>query len=198
MRFGISMLGVTTILFGAFGIALKDAHPQSAADSRVTPLILEKNEGEHRVRRPRETSVPTGPFTIKIDRNNGGSQKVFAGTEEIPVGGIIPRHKHLGQDEILLIETGSAHVWLGTQERDVHAGAIVFIPSDTWISVKNTGNETINLAFVFSDPGFDEFMRCTSVPAGESSSTRVTHDEFKDCQHKGHVVYEGFDPTVSH
>ena len=44
MRFGISMLGVTTILFGAFGIALKDAHPQSAADSRVTPLILEKNE----------------------------------------------------------------------------------------------------------------------------------------------------------
>ena len=44
MRFGISMLGVTTILFGTFGIALKDAHPQSAADSRVTPLILEKNE----------------------------------------------------------------------------------------------------------------------------------------------------------
>src|SRR5215831_1676876 len=65
----------------------------------------------------------------------------------------------------LLIQTGSAHVWLGTQERDVHAGAIVFIPSDTWISLKNTGNETINLAFVFSDPGFDEFMRCTSVPA---------------------------------
>jgi mannose-6-phosphate isomerase-like protein (cupin superfamily) len=120
------------------------------------------------------------------------------GTEEIPAGGIIPRHKHLGQDETLLIQTGSAHVWLGTQERDVHAGAIVFIPSDTWISVKNTGNETIYLAFVFSDPGFDEFMRCTSVPAGDSSSTRVSHDEFMDCQHKGHVVYEGFDPAVLH
>jgi oxalate decarboxylase/phosphoglucose isomerase-like protein (cupin superfamily) len=123
---------------------------------------------------------------------------MFAGTEEIPAGGLIPRHKHLGQDEILLIQTGSAYGWLGTQEREVHAGAIVFIPSDTWISVKNTGNKTINLAFVFSDPGFDEFMRCTSVPAGESSSTRVTHDEFKDCQHKGHVVYEGFDPAMSH
>ena len=66
---------------------------------------------------------------------------MFAGTEEIPVGGIIPRHKPLGQDEILLIQTGSAHVWLGTQEREVHAGAIVFIPSDTWISVKNTGTK---------------------------------------------------------
>ena len=92
---------------------------------------------------------------------------MFLSTEEIPGGGLIPRHKHLGQDEILLMQTGSAHVRLGTQERDVHAGAIVFIPSDTWISVKNTGNESINLAFVFSDPGFDEFMRCTSVPAGD-------------------------------
>src|SRR5215469_14967208 len=142
MRFGTWMLGMTTILFGVYGTTLKHAHPQSAADSRATPLILEKNEGEHRVRRPRETPAPTGPFMIKIDRKNGGSQKMFAGTEEIPAGGIIQRHKHLGQDEILLIQTGSAHVWLGTQERDVHAGAIVFIPSDTWISVKNTGNET--------------------------------------------------------
>jgi oxalate decarboxylase/phosphoglucose isomerase-like protein (cupin superfamily) len=119
---------------------------------------------------------------------------MFLSTEEIPAGGLIPRHKHLGQDEILLMQTGSAHVWLGAQERDVHAGAIVFIPSDTWISVKNTGNEIINLAFVFSDPGFDEFMRCTSVPAGDSSSTRVSRDEFKDCQRRGHAVYEGFDP----
>src|SRR5499433_4565979 len=191
MRFGIRMLGITTILFGVYGTALKDAHPQSAADSRATPLILEKNEGEHRVRRPRETPVPTGPFTIKIDRKNGASQKMFVGTEEIPVGGIIPRHKHLGQDEILLIQTGSAHVWLGTRERDVHAGAIVFIPSDTWVSLTNTGNENINLAFVFSDPGFDAFMRCTSVPLGDPSSEKVSRDELNDCQHKGQVVYEG-------
>src|SRR5262244_4199751 len=191
MRFGIRMLGITTILFGVYGTALKDAHPQSAADSRATPLILEKSEGEHRVRRPRETPVPTGPFTIKIDRKNGGSQKMFAGTEDIPAGGIVPRHKHLGQDEILLIQTGSAHVWLGTHERDVHAGALVFIPSDTWVSLKNTGNENIDLAFVFSDPGFDAFLRCTSVPLGDPSSEKVSRDELNACQHKGQVVYEG-------
>ena len=90
MRFGIRMLGITGIIFGACGISLKNAHPQLAADSRATPLILEKSEGEHRVRRPRETPVPTGPFTIKIDRKNGGSQKMFVGTEEIPAGGLIP------------------------------------------------------------------------------------------------------------
>src|SRR5499433_1981487 len=105
--------------------------------------FLEKSEGEHRVRRPREIPIPTDAFTIKVDRRHGGSQKMWLGTEEIPPAGIVPRHKHLGQDEIVLIQTGSAHVWLGTQERDVHAGAIVFIPSDTWVSLKNTGNENI-------------------------------------------------------
>ena len=105
---------------------------------------------------------PSDGYPLQTRKN-----QMFLSTEEIPGGGLIPRHKHLGQDEILLMQTGSAHVRLGTQERDVHAGAIVFIPSDTWISVKNTGNESINLAFVFSDPGFDEFMRCTSVPAGD-------------------------------
>src|SRR5215510_14154194 len=98
---------------------------------------------------------------------------------------------------MLLMQTGSAHVWLGTQERDVHAGAIVFIPADTWVSLRNTGNEHIDLAFVFSDPGFDEFMRCTSVPLGDPSSEKVSRDELHDCQRKGQVVYEGFDAPGS-
>ena len=141
------------------------------------------------MRRPRETSIPTGPFTIKVDRKNGGSQKMCLFTEEVPPGGLVSRHKHLEQDEILLIQTGSAHIWLGTQERDVHAGAIVFIPSDTWISFKNTGNESINVAFVFSDLGFDDFLRCVSVPTGDpSSSSMLSRDEMRDCRHKGHVV----------
>src|SRR4029450_5394601 len=33
-----------------------------------------------------------------------------------------------GSDEILLIQGGTAHVWLGDQERDLHAGGLVFIP----------------------------------------------------------------------
>jgi quercetin dioxygenase-like cupin family protein len=190
MRFPIHVV-VFAIFFGSTSsIVLNEAHSQPAADNNPTPLILEKNEGEHRVRRPRETPVVTGPFTIKVDRKNGGSQKMWLGTEDIPAGGLIPKHKHLGQDEILLVQTGTAHVWLGAQERDVHAGGVVFIPSDTWISLKNIGNDNIALAFVFSDPGFDQFMRCASVPANDSSGALLTRDEFKKCQHQGHVAYE--------
>jgi quercetin dioxygenase-like cupin family protein len=173
MRLPILGCSLAVIFLGGYQTAQKDRTPQSAVTVAATPLILEKNEGEQRVRRPRETPILTGPFTIKVDRKNGGSQKMWLGTEEIPSGGLIPKHQHLGQDEILLIQTGSAHVWLGAKERDVHAGAIVFIPSDTWISLKNTGSENISLAFVFSDPDFDEFMRCVSVPVGSPTPTTL-------------------------
>jgi mannose-6-phosphate isomerase-like protein (cupin superfamily) len=194
MRFKVFVLSIAALLCSYRILRGSRAGP---LDVKPMPLILEKNEGEKRVRRPRETPVPTGPFIIKVDRQNGGSRKMWLGTEEIPPGGLIRRHKHLDQDEIVLLETGSAHVWLGTEERDVHAEAVVFIPSGTWISLKNTGNENIHLAFVFSDPGFDEFMRCVSVPASVASSALLSRDDFKECQHKGHVVYEGFESQAS-
>jgi len=173
--------------------AQNNPSPQSAANPASTPLILEKTDGEHRIRRPREIPMATNEFIFKVDRRNGGSRKMWLGTEEIPPGGRIAKHKHIGQDEILLIQTGTAHVWLGSEERDAHAGAIVFIPSGTWVSMKNIGTENISLAFVFSDPGFDDFMRCASIPAGETAP-KMTPQEFRQCQHQGHVEFEGAQP----
>ncbi|HEY3972284.1 MAG TPA: cupin domain-containing protein [Candidatus Sulfotelmatobacter sp.] len=195
MRLAIVSAGLAAILL--IGAISKDAATQSTPKREPTPLILEKTEGEHRVRRKRDTPAPTPNFTIKVDRQNGGSQKMWLATEEIPPGGVIARHKHMGQDEILLLQTGMAHAWLGDQERDVHAGAVVFIPSGTWISMKNIGRENISLTFVFSEPGFDDFMRCVSVPAGEESS-KLTPEEFKACQHEGHVMFEAPSRKPSH
>jgi quercetin dioxygenase-like cupin family protein len=192
MQFPILRLATASILL--IGIMPEGLAAKSQSSVAPTPLILEKDDGEHRVRRRRDTPTPTGPFIIKIDRKNGGSQKMWLGSEEISPGGLIAKHKHLGQDEILLVQTGTAHLWLGTQERDVHAGAIVFIPSDTWVSLKNTGAENISLVFVFSDPGFDDFMRCVSVPAGETS-TKLSPEEFKACQHQGHVMFDATAPA---
>ena len=42
----------------------------------------------------------------------------------------------------------------------------MFIPSGTWISAVNTGKEAIHMTFVFSAPGFEEFMRAESVREG--------------------------------
>jgi len=189
MRWSLFVLGALLVLFGGDGVSRIEAAAQFAANMATKPLILEKDDGEHRVRRPRETPIPTAEFTIKVDPKNGGSRHLVLGTETVPPGGQIARHKHVGQDEIVLIQTGSAHVWLGSEERDVHAGSVVFIPSETWISLKNTGDENISLVFVFSAPGFEEFLRCTSVPAGNPAPP-LSREEFATCQHQGHIAVD--------
>jgi len=189
MRWSLFVLAALMLLPGGAWVFSIEAAAQFAADVPTKPLILEKDDGEHRVRRPRETPMPTAEFTIKVDPQNGGSRHMVLGTETIPPGGQIARHKHIGQDEILLIQTGSAHVWLGSEERDVHAESVVFIPAETWIGLKNTGEENISLVFVFSAPGFEEFQRCVSVPAG-SPAPPLSSEEFKACQHEGHIVVD--------
>jgi len=159
-----------------------------AAQSEVAKtLVLEKNQGEKRVRRPRGSlPIPTDEFILKVTPQNSGSKHLVLGTEEIPPGGMIPRHKHLEQDEILLIQTGTAHVTLNDKEYDVHAGGTVYLPAETWVSLKNTGKDSIDLVFVFSAPGFEENMRCSSVLAGQPAPP-INTDELRACAHKGHV-----------
>lgn len=131
---------------------------------------------------------------LKVSPQNNGSQHLVFGTEDMHPGDEIPLHKHLGQDEIVLLETGTVHVHLGGQERDLHAGGMVFIPAYTWVSIKPVGNETVSMAFVFSAPGFENYMRCDSVPAGEKP-TPITPEEDKKCSHQGHVVYKDLEES---
>lgn len=149
------------------------------------PLLLEKNEGERRIWR----EPPLADFMLKISPKNNGSQHLVMGTEDIVPGDEFPMHKHLGQDEIVYIEKGTVHVHLGDQQRDLHAGGTVFIPAYTWVSVKNSGTETASVVFVFSTPGFENYMRCDSVLPNEKV-TPLSPDEMKACEHQGHVIYK--------
>lgn len=174
----------------------------SARTASAKPLLLEKNEGELRVRRavsgaPSPSAAQPSaavPFILKVGPKNNGSEHLVVITEELPSGATIPKHKHLGQDEIVLIQTGTAHVWLGDEERDLHAGGLVFIPTNTWITLKNTWSEPISLVAIFSAPGFDDYLRCRSVPANEKV-TAIGMDEIKDCAHEGHVTFEAMEKT---
>src|SRR3984893_3248210 len=158
-------------------------------------VMLEKNEGEIRVRRPLGSlPTPSEQFILKVTPQNSGSKHPVLSTEEIPPGGVIPREKHLDQDEILFIQTGTAHVTLNDKEYDVHAGGTVFFPAQTWVGLKNTGKDNISLVFVFSAPGFEENMRCGSVLAGQPAPP-ITTDELRACAQKGHVEFEALAPV---
>jgi quercetin dioxygenase-like cupin family protein len=188
---------VTAIVVTVVGLcsAFSQSNQSSTAtssESDVKPLILERNEGELRTRRIHtDASVPaSSQFMLKVSPKNNGSQHLVAGTEELAQGAAIQKHRHLAQDEIVLIHSGTAHVWLGDQERDLHAGGLVFIPSNTWVSLENIGTEPISLTFIFSAPGFEDTMRCNSVPAGETP-TQITPEQQKDCAHLGHAENAG-------
>jgi hypothetical protein len=81
--------------------------------------------------------IPTVEFILKVTPENSGSKHLVLGTEDIPPGGVIPKHKHLEQDEILLVQTGTAHVTLDDKEYDV-----------TWLptgrSARNTSHARIS------------------------------------------------------
>jgi quercetin dioxygenase-like cupin family protein len=130
-----------------------------------------------------------------VTPENSGSRHLVLGTETIPPGGVIGKHRHHGQDEILYIQSGTARVTLNEKEYDVHAGAVVFFPMNTWISLKNTGAEDIQLLFVFSAPGFEQYLRCTSVPSGQPAPP-LALDAARDCSHKGHVEYEALEAAA--
>jgi quercetin dioxygenase-like cupin family protein len=158
----------------------------SAQEASAKPLLLEKNEGEARVWR----DPPPGGFMMKVSPKNNGSQHLVLLTDDLPPGDGIPTHKHLGQDEIVLILTGTVHVHVGDQERDLHAGGMAFIPAYTWASLKNIGSEPVSEVTIFSAPGFENHLRCVSVPANEKP-TPTTAEEQKQCDHEGDVVYAG-------
>jgi len=129
--------------------------------SKSTGLILQADEGERMMRRWGLR------MTIKIDPVNGGSKRLLVGTEDLPPGKSIPVHKHSHCDEVLILLQGKGTAILGEKRREVSAGAIIFIPEEEWVGLENTGQETIRIVFIFSELGFDQYLRATSVPDGE-------------------------------
>ncbi|HXZ34145.1 MAG TPA: cupin domain-containing protein [Terriglobales bacterium] len=113
---------------------------------------------------------------------------MVVGAEDIRPGDAIPTHKHLEQDEIVLVEKGTIHAHVGDQERDLHAGGMVFIPQHTWVSLKNIGTEPASIVAIFSAPGFEDHLRCESVPASEKPTT-ISLAEENECDRIGHVIY---------
>jgi quercetin dioxygenase-like cupin family protein len=187
MRTGYAINAILLCALAAVPLAVS----QTRRLEKPAPLILEKDEGERRVWRPVEgLDDKLSLFILKVDPCNGGSSHLVLGTEDMPPGGHIETHRHPGSDEILFLQNGPAKVTLGDLTREVHGGATVFIPAGTWISASNIGSETIHMVFIFSAPGFEEFMRAESVREGERNvPLSKAEDEELQRKHLHAVVY---------
>jgi quercetin dioxygenase-like cupin family protein len=151
-----------TILLMIFAISL----PLPLCASQ--PLLLQANQGEQRTRLPRPRvnvkSLPT--FTIKVDPENGGSHDMVMLTEDLLPGAVIPLHRHLHEDEIVYTENGTVYAQVGDRTGLLGAHATIFIPRNTWVTIKNNGATSVRLIAIFNRSGFERFLRCISVPSG--------------------------------
>ena len=192
MRFVRFMITVYAVLDCSSSTPPPASTPQIANGAMPTPLILEKNEGERRVVRgwPGHPN-PGETFILKVDQKNGGSSHLVFMTADLAPGGEITTHRHPGADEILFLRTGTARVRLGETVKEVHAGATVFIPANTWISVSNIGSDTISAVGIFSAPGFEDYLRAGSVREGEKN---IPLTEAEDAaigkRHSHDVIYK--------
>jgi len=157
----------------------------------ATPLVLAQDEGERRVRRTSQAGALTSPFILKVDGRNSGSEDLVMGYEDIPPGQAISPHRHEVADEIIFVHRGSGVVELGARTVAFSSGATIYIPKRVRIAMRNTGTEPISIAFVFSEPGFEEYLRDTSVPEGQPV-VPLSADERREIRirHQRHTVYE--------
>jgi hypothetical protein len=70
----------------------------------------------------------------------------------------------------------------------VHAGATVFAPANTWIEIANIGADAIHGVFVFSAPGFDDFMRAESAPEGQKITPLTKAEDARIMEQHAHAV----------
>jgi len=182
----VRYLVVPVIVVGSL-TATGPARDADAAGATVTaqgqprPTVVAANEGERRFLRG-----GTAPLLIKVDPVTTGSRRLVLGTSDLPPGDSIPVHRHLREDEIILITRGSARVQLGREFLTAGPGATVFIPQGTCIAVVNVGPDTLSNTFVFSSPGFEEVLRAVSSPAG-APPKRVSAAERAAAFHRGHA-----------
>ena len=193
MRTALTTVTICAVLAGVARSAPPATPSEPMSTGGATPLVLETQEGERRAWRPIEGAVDWNaahpvPFIFKVDRHNGGSSRLVFLTEDIGVGGKIDRHRHPGADEIVFLQNGHARVSLGDKVREVHAGATIFMPANTFIEVTNIGSEAIHAVFVFSAPGFEAFMRAESVPEGQKITPLTKAEDAQIMKEHAHAV----------
>ena len=185
----------STVALGVLIVRAPNPHAsQSTAataqtPSPATPLILQEDDGEHRLRRPGgpagSGSVPG--FIIKIDKQNGNAEDFYVGYEILNPGAMIPFHKHHNSEEVVIFEEGGATVTVGDKRAVAGPHSIVFIPRETWVSITNTGDKPIRGYYLFSRQGFENFLRARSVRPGEPL-TPLTPEEVRRAAEDGHVL----------
>ncbi|MGZ5245858.1 MAG: cupin domain-containing protein [Flavitalea sp.] len=128
------------------------------------------------------------PVTLVIDKNKTGINNISFCYEDIFPEDRIPVHKHLNEDELIFIQSGSGVFTLGEKEFEVKTGSAAFIPKNVWHGIRNTGNENIRMLFNFTPAGFENYFREIGVQPGKKEFN-LTTEQWNEIDKKYGIVY---------
>jgi mannose-6-phosphate isomerase-like protein (cupin superfamily) len=184
---GLVTLGSCVPSVPASGVTATPTTGIAGSAPEPTPLILAADEGERLVRR----TLGGAPLIIKVDRKTAGAKEFVMAYEAIPPGAVIPPHRHPGADEIIFVHSGTGAADLADKSSAIAPGSTIYIPRLTRITVRNTGTVPLVIVAIFSQPGFEELLRETSVPEGQPVIP-LSNAELAAirARHLRHVIYE--------
>ena len=137
--------------------------PPKSSQTTAQPsgYVLQWDEGEKMI-----SGLRRAPFNIKVSPKTG-SQHLIMGTSQMAAGTGIPVHMHEHEDEILFVHRGEGTAIVGDKTLPAKEGATIYAPRGTWHAVQNHGgSKPVELLWICSQPGMDEFFRELSVPVG--------------------------------
>jgi mannose-6-phosphate isomerase-like protein (cupin superfamily) len=120
---------------------------------------------------------PGDMYTFLVTGEESGGL-LFALDCVVGAGGGPPRHKHLAQDELFAITSGSITFTAGSDARTVSAGESVFVPRATRHWYRNEGPTRARMIAVYTPAGMDGWFRevCTPVEDAAAAPPPVTDE----------------------
>jgi quercetin dioxygenase-like cupin family protein len=135
-------------------------HEESSgiASAEARGYVLGAADGERMINRG-------GELIIKVDPSRG-SDNLSLGTQLVPPGTGIPRHRHAYMDELLYVLEGSGTVILNEERLPIEKGGTILVPKGSWHAFENPDTELL-LLWAVTPTGQEDYFRAISSVPGE-------------------------------
>ena len=100
----------------------------------------------------------SGELIINVDARRSGSSFAM-GTQTLQPGGVLPTIRYLGCDQVLFVHKGQGRVSLEGRSLTVVPGTMIYVPRQTWYSLRNTGTGLLQITWTVAPPGIEDFFR---------------------------------------
>lgn len=101
--------------------------------------VIKQSEGAN----PRKSWILVSEKTV-------GSQGIAMGVNETSVGGVVPRHKHETEEEVMYFLQGKGQFITDDEVIELRPGICVYNPPGAFHNIVNTGDEVLKFVWIYT------------------------------------------------